>query len=101
MKNYQNQLDRFSDIAKKLVDNHSADMFNVGRAATSGPGDPQAAYSNHLDNLGKELDQHAQQFLTSGQKVSDENLKTDIWGICRKYLDQFVKRNQPDTESNY
>ncbi|RYZ52050.1 MAG: hypothetical protein EOP49_10420 [Sphingobacteriales bacterium] len=77
MKNYQNQLDRFSDIAKKLVDNHSADMFNLGRAATSAPGDnAELAYSNHLDSLGKELDQHAQQFLTSGQKVSNENLKT-------------------------
>lgn len=98
MKNYQNQLDRFSDIAKQLVDNHSADMFNVSRAATNGPGgNPYAAYSDHLDLLGKELDEHAQQF---AQKLSDEKLKTDIWSICRKYLDQFARRNQP-SEDNY
>ncbi len=93
MKNYQNQLDRFSDIAKKLVDNHSADMFNVSRAAANGPeGNSYAAYNSHLDSLGRELDEHAQQF---AQKVSDEKLKTDIWGMCKKYLDQFVKRNEP------
>lgn len=98
MKNYQNQLDRFSDIAKKLVDNHSADMFNLNRATSGAPdGNPYVAYTSHLDSLGKELDEHAQQF---AQKVSDDKLKTDIWGMCKKYLDQFVKRNQP-SEDNY
>lgn len=95
MKNYQNQLDRFRDIAKRLVDEHSAELFNRGHMANEGrPQVVNDAFHNHLDTLGKQLDEQAQQFITTNRGLNDA-VKTDIWGLCRKYLDQFTKRNEP------
>lgn len=96
MKNYQNQLDRFCDIAKKLVDDHSAELFAGYRISTGGKPGTQDAYFQHLDTLGKQLDEQAHQFIGSARvRTGSESLKSDIWNTCRKYLDQFVKRNEP------
>jgi hypothetical protein len=95
MKSYQNQLDRFRDIAKKLVDDHSAELFTGSRLAS--PDRHQVvndAFYNHLDSLGKQLDETAQKFIGTNRPGNDD-LKSEIWNTCRKYLDQFVKRNQP------
>jgi hypothetical protein len=95
MKSYQNQLDRFRDIAKKLVDEHSAELFTGGRLVSDSRGHVvNDAYFNHLDTLGKQLDEHAQTFI-GGARTGNEALKSEIWSTCKKYLDQFVKRNQP------
>jgi hypothetical protein len=95
MKNYQNQLDRFRDIAKKLVDDHSAEVFTRSNVVADGRRQVvNDVYYNHLDVLGKQLDEQAQQFIGTTRASSDD-LKTEIWSVCRKYLDQFVKRNQP------
>ena len=93
MKNYQNQLDRFGNIAKKLVDEHSADLFNRARMVSE-HNVRNDAFHNHLDMLGKQLDEHAQNFIVSTKKES-EDLKSDIWSMCKKYLEQFIKRNEP------
>jgi hypothetical protein len=93
MKNYQNQLDRFRDIAKRLVDDHSADLFR-GHVAHEGMTQVNDAYHNHLDTLGKQLDEQAQRFISTNTGLN-ENLKSDVWGVCKKYLEQFTKRNSP------
>lgn len=96
MKSYQNQLDRFRDIAKKLVDDHSAELFSGSRtAATERHQVINDSYYSHLDSLGKQLDEHAHKFIGSARQ-GGEDLKSEIWNTCRKYLDQFVKRNQPE-----
>jgi hypothetical protein len=97
MKNYQNQLDRFCDIAKKLVDDHSAELFTRYHVSTEGQHNViNDAYYQHLDVLGKQLDEQAQQFITSSNvRTRNEHLKSDIWSTCKKYIDQFVKRNEP------
>lgn len=95
MKSYQNQLDRFRDIAKRLVDDHSAELFTGSRTVADGRRQVvNEAYFNHLDVLGKQLDEHAQKFI-GGARTGSEDLKSEIWNTCKKYLDQFVKRNQP------
>ncbi len=97
MKAYQNQVERFRMIAKKLVDQHSAEFFHRCHLM---PGFPDKAaidqFYSHLDCLGKQLEEQAQQFIgtyTLPQKA--EELKAEIWNTCRQYLDQFVQRNQP------
>lgn len=47
MKNYQNQLERFRNIAKRLVDDHCAALHN------------DEAYKAHLDALMNQLEEHA------------------------------------------
>ncbi len=95
MKNYQNRLDRFRDIAKKLVDEHSAQLFTGARLSTDGRNNTgQDAYHTHLDVLGKQLDEQARQFIGTVHS-STEGLSSDVWNTCKKYLDQFVKRNEP------
>lgn len=95
MKNYQNQLDRFCDIAKKLVDEHSAELFTGSHLASDGRHNVvNDAYYSHLDVLGKQLDEQAQQFIVA-YPSRNELLKSDIWNTCKKYMEQFVKRNEP------
>ncbi len=81
MKNYQNQLERFRNIAKRLVDDHSAALHN------------DEAYSAHLDALRKQLEEHAQQFMASA-KTNTDYIKSDIKSLCNKYTDLFIRRNQ-------
>lgn len=95
MKNYRNQLDRFRDIAKKLVDEHSAELFTGNEFATDGVRNLfNDAYYMHLDVLGRQLDEQAQLFITTNH-TRDEGLKSDVWSTCKKYIEQFAKRNQP------
>jgi hypothetical protein len=95
MRSTQNQLDRFRTIAKRLVDEHSAEVFT--RTAISSEGRQNVlddVYYSHLDVLGKELNEQAEQFITSFKTVN-EDVKSEIWTTCRRYIDQFIKRNQP------
>lgn len=95
MKNYRNRLDRFRDIAKKLVDDHSAELFTGTQLSTDGRRNiMHDAYHMHLDVLGKQLDEQARQFIGTVH-TSSESLSSDVWNTCRKYLEQFVKRNEP------
>ncbi|RYZ52272.1 MAG: hypothetical protein EOP49_09810 [Sphingobacteriales bacterium] len=95
MKGAQNQLERFRSIAKKLVDDHSAELFTRDGIRASGRETiVDDAYFNHLDVLGRELNEQAVQFLGSFRSVNDE-VKTEIWDVCKRYIDQFAKRNQP------
>ena len=94
MRSTQNQVDRFRAIAKRLVDEHSAEVFT--RTAISSDGRQNVlddVYYNHLDVLGKELNEQAEQFITSYKPVN-EDVKSEIWNTCRRYIDQFAKRNQ-------
>ncbi|OSZ78482.1 hypothetical protein CAP35_09585 [Chitinophagaceae bacterium IBVUCB1] len=81
MKNYNNQLERFRMIAKRLVDDHSAALHN------------DEAYTAHLDALMKQLEEQAQQFIASA-KTNTDYIKTDIKSLCNKYTDLFIRRNQ-------
>ncbi len=95
MKGTQNQLERFRTIAKKLVDEHSAEVFV--RSAISSDGRhtlTDDVFYNHLDVLGKELNEQAEQFIASFKGVN-EDVKSEIWNTCKKYMDQFMRRNQP------
>lgn len=92
MKHYQNQLDRFSSIAKRLVDDHSAELYTHYQLGSYQV--VNDVYHNHLDVLGRQLNEQAEHFIGSSSQGSDE-LKTDIWETCRKYIDQFMKRNEP------
>ncbi len=96
MKNYQNQLERFRVIAKKLVDEHSAELFSSYRLSTNMGVDGIAdeAYRSHLDTLSQQLTEHAQQFITSA-RANTEIIKTEVFGLCNKYIDLFAKRNEP------
>lgn len=94
MRGAQNQVERFRNIAKKLVDDHSAELFvregmRPGRESVI-----DDAYYNHLDVLGRELNEQAQQFIGNFRTVNDE-VKTQIWDTCKRYIEQFAKRNQP------
>lgn len=93
MSNYQNQLDRFRTIAKKLVDDHCAELFTSSKHVEA----KKDTYSLHLDTLGKQLDEQAQQFISSSQ-AGNESLRSEIWNVCKKYLEQFVRRSEPDGE---
>lgn len=92
MKNYQNQLDRFCNIAKRLVDDHSAEFYT--RSQLGSYQITNDVYYSHLDGLSKQLNERAEQFITSAKAGSDD-LKSEIWDTCRKYIDQFVQRNEP------
>ncbi len=95
MRSTQNKLDRFRTIAKRLVDEHSAEVFT--RTTISSEGRQNVlddVYFNHLDVLGKELNEQAEQFITSVKTVNEE-VKSEIWNTCKRYIDQFIKRNQP------
>jgi hypothetical protein len=95
MKSTQNQLDRFRTIAKKLVDDHSAEVFTrAAITADSKPNGVDDVYYSHLDELGRELNRQAEQFLTSFKAVN-EDVKSEIWNTCKRYTEQFIKRNQP------
>jgi hypothetical protein len=100
MKNYQNQLERFRVIAKKLVDEHSAELFSTYRLSTDIGVDNIAddAYHSHLDTLGRQLTEKAQEFISSARanaRANSDIIKTEVHGLCSKYLDLFAKRNQP------
>lgn len=92
MKGTQNQLERFRSIAKRLVDEHSAEVFV--RSALSSENSADDVYYNHLDVLGKELNEQAEQFIGT-YKAVNEDVKSEIWNTCRKYIDLFMRRNQP------
>lgn len=95
MKGTQNQLERFRTIAKKLVDEHSAEIFTRNAISSEGKYSvTDDAYYSHLDVLGKELNEQAEQFIGAFRAVS-EDVRNEIWETCRKYIDQFVRRNQP------
>ncbi len=98
MKAYQNQLERFRMIAKKLVDEQSADYFHQ-RHLMAGHPDKNSldSFYSHLDALGKQLDEQAQHFIRrySSARELGGQLKSEIWETCRQYLEQFVQRNQP------
>lgn len=91
MKNYQNQLDRFRAIAKRLVDDHCAELFSSYRLSTDNMSDD--VYHSHLDVLGKQLDEHAQQFITTNNP-GNESFRSEVWNTCKKYLEQFVSRSE-------
>ncbi|MBS1772193.1 MAG: hypothetical protein JST82_04990 [Bacteroidetes bacterium] len=97
MKNYQNQLDRFRVIAKKLVDEHSAELFSSYRLSTDLGVKNMAddAYHSHLDILGRQLTERAQDFIKTTRTNAD-TIKTEVMGLCNKYLDLFAKLNQPE-----
>jgi hypothetical protein len=94
MRGEQNQVERFRTIAKRLVDDHSAECFTKS-AISSGNGQTVVddVYYNHLDELGRELNEQAEQFLTSFKGVK-EDVKSEIWNTCKKYIDLFIRRNQ-------
>lgn len=81
MKNYQNQLERFRNIAKKLVDEHCAALHN------------DEAYKAHLDALMNQLDEQAQQFIATTRANADY-IKSDIKSLCNKYTELFIRRNE-------
>ena len=93
MRNQQrNRIERFRTIAKRLVDRHSAELFTV--YSIQADSDVYDAYNDHLDSLGRELDREAKDFITS-YKTQSELMRNEIWRTCTRYLDLFVKRNQP------
>lgn len=92
MRGNQNMLERFRSIAKRLVDEHSAEVF-VRKAVRAESGADEVYY-HQLDDLGRQLNEQAEQFIGGYKTVSDD-LKTEIWDTCRKYVEQFVKRNHP------
>ncbi len=89
MKLYQNRLDRFSVIAKRLVDQHSAAYF-----AECSEQEPDHVFKNHFEKLGQQLELYASEFIKNSRQHSDI-IKKEIWSLCNKYLDQFTTRNQP------
>lgn len=90
MKLHQNRVDRFSVIAKKLVDDHSAELFRDSVRLS----DNYDVFNNHLETLGQQLEDYAKDFLENYKSQSDQ-LKNDIWNTCSKYLDLFAKKNEP------
>lgn len=93
MRNQQrNRIERFRTIAKRLVDRHSAELFTVYNIQAQN--DVFDAYNDHLDSLGRELDREANDFITT-YKTQSELMRAEIWRTCTRYLDLFVKRNQP------
>jgi hypothetical protein len=95
MKGTQNQLERFRSIAKRLVDEHSAEVFiRSAMGAERENSLTDDVYYSHLDILGKELNEQAQHFIGTYKAVG-EDVKSEIWNTCKRYIDQFVRRNQP------
>jgi hypothetical protein len=96
MKSYQNQLERFRTIAKKLVDDHSAELFSSYKLSTDMGADDIAdnVYKSHLQDLGQQLTEKAQEFIATA-KSNRDTIKSEVSGVCNKYLDLFAKRNQP------
>lgn len=89
MKLHQNRLDRFSVIAKKLVDDHSAELHNDLMNA-----EKDTVFKDHLQTLGQQLEDYASEFLINC-KVQNEQFRKDVWGTCSKYLDLFTRIHQP------
>lgn len=89
MKLHQNKLDRFSVIAKKLVDDRSAELHKDIMHHSA-----DEVYNNHLNTLGKQLDNYAQDFLNNC-KIQNEQFRKEVWGTCNKYLDLFARINEP------
>ncbi|MEZ5016321.1 MAG: hypothetical protein R2800_04660 [Flavipsychrobacter sp.] len=90
---YQNRLERFKNIAKRLVDKHSAELYQVySYNVESKVVDDM--YQDHFANLGKELDSEAHDFIKV-YNVQQESLASEIWNTCSRYLQQFAQRNQP------
>ena len=96
MKLHQNRIDRFSVIAKQLVDQHSEAFFKdcTKRA------DRFEVYNTHLNTLGEQLENKATEFLDACRIVNEE-LKNDIWTTCSKYLDLFTQWNSPGRLNQY
>lgn len=90
MKLHQNRLDRFSVMAKKLVDNRSAELHQDLRKQ-----EVEDAYDTHRQTLGKQLEDYAREFLENC-KIQNEQFINDVWGTCKRYLDLFDRINQPD-----
>lgn len=96
MKSHQNRLDRFTVIAKKLVDEHAAELHRDVKVSTH-----DSVYKSHLTALGKQLNDYALEFIKSC-KVKNEHFINEVWGTCNKYLDLFAKYNEPsESNSNY
>lgn len=95
MKLHKNRLDRFSVIAKKLVDDHAAELHRD--IMTTGSDE---VYNNHLDRLGKQLEDYARDFLKNS-RIQTEQFRNDIWGTCSKYLDLFARLHQPGRFNKY
>lgn len=89
MKLHQNRLDRFSVIAKQLVDNHATEFHNDLKKATQ-----EEAFNNHLQTLGKQLEEYAGEFLNNC-KVQNEQFRKEVWGTCNRYIDLFTRIHQP------
>lgn len=95
---HQNRLDRFSAIAKQLVDSHSEAYFKECKEQKST--DQYDAFNEHFDTLGEQLESKANEFLKECKAVSDD-LKQDIWSSCSKYLDLFTNWNNPSKLNQY
>jgi hypothetical protein len=93
MRGEQNQVERFRTIAKRLVDDHSAECFTKSTISSGNGHVIDDVYYNHLDVLGRELNDQAEQFLSSFKEVK-EDVKSEIWNTCKKYIDLFMRRNQ-------
>ncbi|MCB0700487.1 MAG: hypothetical protein H6551_11415 [Chitinophagales bacterium] len=96
MKLHQNRLDRFSVIAKQLVDRHSEAYFNDCTKRT----DIFDAYNDHLNTLGEQLEQKATEFLKSC-RTANEELRKEIWTTCTKYIELFIQWNSPGRVNQY
>jgi hypothetical protein len=94
MSSTRNQLERFRTIAKRIVDEHCAEVYTTTSVPPEESSNSTETYYSHLDVLGKELDEQANQFLGSYKSVS-EGLRSEIWNVCRNYVENFVRRNQP------
>ncbi len=90
---YQNQLERFRTIAKKLVDQHSAELNKVCGFEVE-PQTVDDIYQDHFNNLGRELDTEAKSFLET-YNIKQDSIVGEIWNTCNKYLQHFAQRNQP------
>jgi hypothetical protein len=47
-----------------------------------------------LEDLGQQLKEKAQEFIATA-KSNRNTIKSEVSGVCNKYLDLFAKRNQP------
>lgn len=89
MKLYQNRIDRFTVIAKRLVDQHSAAFFTE-----CSEHEPKDVFKTHFEKLGQQLELYASEFIKNSRHQNDIFCK-EVWSQCSKYLDQFTARNQP------
>lgn len=87
---HQNRLDRFSVMAKKLVDDRSAELHLDLRK----PGSDDV-YDTHRQTLGEQLEANAREFLESC-KINNDQFINDVWGTCKRYLELFDRINQKD-----